>query len=305
MGVPSTQKAAVVEAILKDVSRLRALPATATRAIQMLGDPNVDAQRLGQTLQSDQVIASQILRHANSAYYGGRVPCATVAEGIVRIGLQQLKSVLYAVATSGVLMARLSGYQMKDGELFRHSFVAATTARRLAAMLRYPDPEEAYAAGLLHDIGKLILDRHIQPRAAAMAADAQEGRPLIEVEERYLGTDHATIGGLMAERWAYPAPLIDAIRCHHAPTLARQPRLAALVHFANVLVLQSGVGLTPLGIPPLAPETPALLRILEEQYGQIAYAIRPEIEAANRQFEASLSVSPARTQPTLLQSRLA
>lgn len=304
MTIPSAQKAAVAEAVLKDVSRLRALPATAARAIQMLSNPNVDAQQLGRVLQSDQVIASQILRQANSAYYGGRASCTTVAEGIVRIGFQQLRSVLYAVAASSMLMARLSGYQMKNGELFRHSYVVATAARRLAVTMRYPAPEEAYAAGLLHDLGKLLLDRHVQPRSAAMTADVEQGRSIIEAEEHYFGTDHATIGGLMAERWDYPAVLVDAIRYHHAPTLARQPRLAALVHLSNRLVLQSGVGLTPLGIPPLNPETPQLLGVLDEQLGPMADALRPEIEAANRQFDVNLHTGPLQTGSGALRARV-
>ncbi len=305
MIIPSTQKAAVVEAVLRDVNRLRALPAAAAQAIRMLSNPAVDAQRLGRVLQSDQVITSQILRQANSAYYGGQTACTTVAEGIVRLGFQQLRSVLYTVATGGVLTARLNGYHRKDGELYRHSYIVAMTTRRLAVMLRFPNPDEAYAAGLLHDIGKLILDRHVQPRAAAMAAEAEQGRSIIEIEERHLGTDHATIGGLMAERWAYPAVLVDAIGCHHAPTLARQPRLAALVHLSNVLVLQSGFGLTPLGIPPLHPETPRLLCIVDEQVTQIAYALHPEIEVANRQFDEGMKTNPGRPQIPLLQSRLA
>jgi len=222
----------------------------------------------------------------------------------VRLGFQQLRSVLYTVAAGGALTARLSGYQMKNGELFRHSYIVGMGARRLAVMMRYPEPEEAYAAGLLHDIGKLILDRHLQPHAAAMAADVEQGQSVIEVEERHLGTDHATIGGLMAERWDYPAVLIDAIRYHHAPTLARQPRLAALVHLSNWLVLQSGVGLTPLGVPPLNPETPQLLCLLEEQLGPMAYALRQEMEAANRQFDDSLQPGPRPTESGALRARV-
>lgn len=297
-------KTSVAEVILQDVSRLRALPAAATQAIQMLADPNVDIKRLGQVLQGDQVIASQILRYANSAYYGGRTPCTTVAEGIVRIGINQLKSVLYAVAAGGPLMARLSGYQMKDNELFRHSFVVATTARRLAALINYPSPEEAYAAGLLHDIGKLLLDRHLQPRYPAMIADIKQGFTIIEVEERHLRTDHATIGGLMAERWTYPTALVNAIRYHHAPTLAQQPQLAALVNLTNILVLQSGVGLTPLGIPPLLAELPGLLRIPEDQLGRLAYILRPEIETASQHFEARLKADAPRSARSGLRSGL-
>ncbi len=302
--IPSTQNSVIVETILKDVNRLRPLPAATTQAIQMLADPNMDIKRLGQVLQSDQVIAAQILKHANSAYCGGYSSCATVADGIVRIGINHLKSVLFAAAANGPLMARLSGYQMKDGELFRHSFVTATTARRLAALINYPDPEEAYAAGLLHDIGKLLLDRHVQPRYQAMAADVKQGMAIIEIEERHLHTDHATIGGLMAERWAYPPALVNAIRYHHAPTLTQQPRLAALVNLTNILVLQSGIGLTPLGIPPLSPDLPDLLRISEDQLGRLAHTLRPEIESATRQFEARMKTASAKPQSQGLLSGL-
>ncbi|MBM4423036.1 MAG: HDOD domain-containing protein [Chloroflexi bacterium] len=293
MPAPSTQNARVVEALMKEVSRLRPLPAAATQAIQILGNPQVDIKHLGTVLSADQVIAAQILRHANSAYYGGITPCTTVAEGIVRIGTKQLKSVLYGVAAGGMLGNRLSGYQMKDGELYRHSLVVATAARRLGILVRYPDPEEAFTAGLLHDIGKLLLDRHMQPRFQKMADEVKQGKTIIQVEETHIGTDHATIGGLMAERWSLPRVLVDAIGFHHAPTLAAAPRLAAIVAFANIVVLQSGIGLTPLGVPPLHPEIAALLKIVEDDMGRLAYTLRPEIEAASRQFQTNLRPVPA------------
>ncbi len=297
MLIPATQNQKLVESIMRDASRLRAFPATANRAIQMLGDPGVNIQQLGQVLSRDQVIASQILRHANSAYYGGASACTTVADGIVRIGLRQLKSVLYGVAASGVLVGRLAGYQLKQGELFRHSMVVAAATRRLAAMLRYPDPEEAYTAGLLHDIGKLLLDKYVEPHYRGMAAEVERGRSLIEVEEQFVGTDHATIGGLVADLWSLPKSLEESIRFHHVPTLSTQPKLAALVGFANILVLQSGIGLTPLGIPPLRTDTTKYIAVKEDDLGQVAYILRPEIDSADAQFQAGAQPGSAPLAP--------
>lgn len=295
--------ATILEWVRQELEHLRPLPAAATQAIRMLTDPQMEIGRLAGVLETDQVLAAQVLRHANSAYYGGLATCSSVAEGIMRIGTRQLRSVLYSVAAGGMLTARLTGYRLRDGELFRHSFVTAAATRRLAELLRYPEPEEAYAAGLLHDLGKLLLDRHLLPRYAAMAADVARGRTIIEVEEMHLGADHATIGGLMADRWAFPRRLADAIRYHHAPSLAQQPRLAAMVGLVNVLVLQAGIGLTPLGVPPIPPETPQYLRVLDEQIGRLAYALRPAIEAANRQFDAGLHSQPLR-QTGALRARL-
>ena len=275
--------------IYKDIERLRALPVTARQALQLLDDPEVSVRRLSEVLSADQVIGAQILRYANSAaYYGAVGPCATIAEGIVRIGLRQLKSLLYGVAAFGPLTSRLVGYQFNDGELYRHSAAVAGVSRRLAALVGSRDPEEAYAAGLLHDIGKLVLDRHVRPHYEQIVAEVtQLARNPVAVEERYLGIDHATIGGVMAERWHYPAALVDAIRCHHAPTLARsEPRLAAIVHLANMVVLQSGVGLTLLGLPPFNMEVMEILRLSETDLGRLTFEMRPYIAEADQQFKS-------------------
>lgn len=286
MSAPPPAKPAIA-LIYKDIERLRALPVTARQALKLLDDPEVSVRRLSEVLSADQVIGAQILRYANSAAYGAVGSCATIAEGIVRIGLRQLKSLLYGVAAFGPLMSRLVGYQFNDGELYRHSAAVAGVARRLAAIVGSRDPEEAYAAGLLHDIGKLVLDRHVRPYYEQIVAEVtQLARSPVAAEERYLGIDHATIGGLMAERWHYPAALVDAIRYHHAPTLARcEPRQAAIVHLANMVVLQSGVGLTPLGISPFNMEVLDILRLSETDLGRLTFEMRPYITEADQQFQ--------------------
>ena len=283
MTIPSTQNVAVVESVMRELTRLRPLPAVVMQAFHLLADPQVNINRVGQVLTADQVIAAQILRHANSAYYGGRTPCTTVADGIVRIGIRQVKSVLYSAAASQML----SVSQMKN-DLFRHSQVVAAVARRLATLLHRADPEEAFTAGLLHDIGKLLLDRHARPHYRAMAELIRQGYSLIRVEEKFLGTDHATIGGLIAERWQFPRVLVEAIRYHHAPTLSYQPQLPALVVYADHFVLQAGIGLTPLGIPPLPPDTLQILGFQPQRADFLAQIIQPEIELANDQFEDTI-----------------
>jgi putative nucleotidyltransferase with HDIG domain len=181
MMIPTTQNTVVVETVMRDLSRLRPLPSVVMQVIQLLANPQVDINRVGQMLVADQVIAAQILRQANSAYYGGRAPCATVADGIVRVGIRQVKSVLYGAAANQMLSAHL---QMKN-DLFRHSQVVAAVARRLAALLHRADPEEAFTAGLLHDIGKLLLERHARPHYHAMAEMIQQGYSLIHVGENF------------------------------------------------------------------------------------------------------------------------
>jgi putative nucleotidyltransferase with HDIG domain len=277
----------ILQTLDRDIERLRAMPAAVRRALQMLEDPNVQVRLLSETLSADQVIAAQILRYANSAAFGGIRPCATIAEGLVRIGLRQLKSLLYGVAAAGPLSARLAGYQFGAGQLYQHSMTVAAVARRLSAIVRYRDPEIAYAAGLLHDIGKLPLDRHIRPFFDEIAdVVAREQLSPLALEEQYLGIDHATVGGLVGDRWHYPAALTEAIRFHHAPTLAQHDSpLAAIVHLANLLVLQSGVGLTPLGIPPFNEQVLNILNLPADNLGQIAYDMRADITETEEHFQ--------------------
>jgi len=117
--------------------------------------------------------------------------------------------------------------------LWQHSLVVGVISEWLARMLRYSDPEQAYVSGLLHDIGKLLLDQSILSNYPKIVDYIQKYQ-LWQVEERLLGIDHAHVGGLIAEHWNFPTELTDAIRCHHAPSQAKvNPRLAAIVNLAN------------------------------------------------------------------------
>jgi putative nucleotidyltransferase with HDIG domain len=153
----------------------------------------------------------------------------------MHIGMSRLKSILLASPATGMMKRRLSGYRLGEGELWHHSLAAGAAAEWLAQALRYPNPEEAYVSGLLHDIGKLLLDQFVLNNYKELIDYVRLYRlQLWQVEERLLGIDHARVGGLVAERWNFPVPLVDAIRFHHAPSFARaNQQLPAIVNLAN------------------------------------------------------------------------
>lgn len=153
------------------------------------------------------------------------------------IGLGRLKTILLTSSATGMMKRSLSGYRQGAGELWHHSLVVGVASEWLAQVLRYPNPEEAYVSGLLHDIGKLLLDQVVLSDYNTIVDAVQKYKiPLWQVEEKMIGIDHARVGGLIAEHWNFPVVLVDAIRCHHSPSFARtNPQLPAIVNVANSL----------------------------------------------------------------------
>jgi putative nucleotidyltransferase with HDIG domain len=177
------------------------------------------------------------LQLSNSASLGYPRTCSTLYEAIMQIGLGRLRTILMASPATNMLNRRLSGYRLGEGELWNHSLATAVVAEWLAQALRYPNAEEAYICGLLHDIGKLFLDQFVLNDYPRIVEYVQHYRmQLWQVEEKLIGIDHAGVGGLIAERWNFPVVLVDAIRFHHVPSFARINRaLPAIVNVANSL----------------------------------------------------------------------
>jgi putative nucleotidyltransferase with HDIG domain len=158
-------------------------------------------------------------------------------------------------------LRRLDGYRLRDGELWQHSTATARIAHWLAQALSFPSPAEAYAAGLLHDMGKPLLDPFVNADYDQII-EAMWKRKLYlwQVEEQLYGIDHAGVGGLMAAHWELPEALVDAIRFHHTPGLAtHQPELAALVNIANDFTPHDSLGLSSLSGRMYHPEALRLL----------------------------------------------
>lgn len=224
-----------VEGILQSVSGLKPMPANVTRILREIEKPDVSIGMLSDFISLDQALTAQVLQMSNSASLGYARTCSTLYEAIMQIGLGRLKTILLTSPAADMLKRSLSGYRFGEGELWRHSLVVAVASEWLAQALRYPNPEEAYVSGLLHDIGKLFLDQFVLSNYGRIVEYVERYRAqLWQVEEKLLGIDHAKVGGLIAERWNFPVPLADAIRFHHYPSFARvDPRLPAIVNLAN------------------------------------------------------------------------
>lgn len=234
-----------IKEVLGSITDLKPLPATVIRALKLMDNPNASIQDIATALSMDQALTARILRRANSAYYGFPYSATTLQEAITRLGFRQIKNILFTLSYSSILGQQVSSYNLGSGELWRHSVAVAITAQQLAERVAYPAADEAYISGLLHDIGKLVLDQYFKVDWNQLLATGKEnGLSLSEAEERLFGMNHAQVGSELAAKWSLPPRLVEAIAYHHTPVFAnRSPELTGIVHIANIICLRLDIGL--------------------------------------------------------------
>jgi putative nucleotidyltransferase with HDIG domain len=252
-----------VESIIQSVSALRPMPGNVARVLKEVDRPDVGIGTLAALICLDQALAALVLQASNSAALGYSRKCFTVYDAIMHVGLSRLKTILLTSSATDMMKRSLGGYRLGEGELWHHSLVTAVAAEWLAQALHYPNPEEAYVSGLLHDMGKLMLDQYVLKDYSTIVYYVQQYQlPLWQVEEKLLGVEHARVGGLMAERWNFPVPLVDAIRFHHTPSFARiNQTLPAIVNLANSFSSEFQQGNPDLFSFQLHPETLNILKM--------------------------------------------
>lgn len=224
-----------VDEIIQSVTSLRPMPSNISRIIKQMENPEITIDMLVGLVSLDQALTALVLQMSNSVSLGYSRQCTTLYESIMYIGLKRLKSILLTSSATDMMNKKLSGYRFGAGELWHHALVTSVCSEWLAQVLRYPNPEEAFVSGMLHDIGKLLLDQYVFKNYDTIQDWVHHYKmPLWQVEDKLFGINHARVGGLIAQRWNYPQPLVDAIQYHHHPSLSSaNHQLAAIVNVAN------------------------------------------------------------------------
>ena len=245
------------------VAELPPMPSSIQEVISACDDQDMTVGQLSQVVLRDQNLTANILKLANSSFYGHARRVTTVTEAVVMLGFSAIKSLAISSHTARLLSGSLPGYGLQQGELWRHSISVAFTARRLAVEVQLAPVEEAFVAGLLLDIGKTILSSYMENAFDEVTRISQERRvPFHEVEAELLGFDHAELGAQIASSWSFPPELEEAIRYHHSPSGATlKPSLAHCVHLADAACMMLGVGLGTDGL--MYGMDPASLAVLD------------------------------------------
>lgn len=228
-------EAASIQDMLDKLGQLPAMPAVVQEVINSFDDPNLDVDGLAQKIGHDQGLSTRVLRIANSSFYGLPRQVSSIHDAVVVMGFSNIRSL--ALAAGFVHTFPQHGEGMFDRKQFwRHSIQVAAAARALAKQAKL-NAETAFTAGLLHDIGQMVLDACLHDIFDGMLQRlASEGGDLPALERKMLGFDHAMAGAEMAKLWNFPEAIRQAILSHHNAVDQNAGALPALIHLANCLV---------------------------------------------------------------------
>jgi len=214
-GTPEMEAGELLRLIVNRTTELTPLKAVATRAIQMAEDEHSAAMDLASVLSSDQALTAKLLKLSNSAYYGYARRIGNVREAVILLGMRTVRSV--AIASSIIDAFSVPEIDGFDKDLFwAHSVCVGLAAEAIARETRVCRPEDAFTAGVLHDVGKLAM-LLTEPGRFARTVNLVVGRDMTweQAEGEVFGIGHQYVGARLAERWKFPEPLIEAIRKHH------------------------------------------------------------------------------------------
>lgn len=219
------------------------IPAVAMQIINYIDRPDAEISELARLISMDQALTTEVLKLANSAYYGFPRRVSTISEAVVILGFSTTRSVVWSVILSSTLKKPVLGYALPEGALWKHSVAVAVGSKLILqhSSVRGINLEEAFVAGLIHDIGKLLLATYVAGVYQEIMKVISQGKTFDEAEREVLGYDHAEVGALTAEKWHLPETYVEAIRYHHRPT-ETDNLLAKVVHLADFIAYSMGWG---------------------------------------------------------------
>lgn len=235
-----------LEHAVSRLSDLPTIPNTLLRIWQLVDDPDSSASDLERVITMDQALSAKIIRLVNSPYYGVRDPVTSCRQAITLLGFDTVKNLSVCVC---VVSACLPDGQVNKEfdlrELWKHSIAVGVTAEAIANRAGIDDPDAAFTAGVLHDVGKLVMNLTLSREyGQALARARKDGVFLREAESVMFGADHQYFGSFLARMWGFPAPLIDVIGKHHTPSPGPggKATLVEVVSIANTVARMLGVG---------------------------------------------------------------
>lgn len=265
--------------VAEKVGDLPALPEVAMQVMNLVQNPTATAGALEKVILNDQALTAKVLRTANSAFYGARGEISRLSRAIVILGFNTLRSVVVTGASEALHRGGESCF--KDKILWEHSVAVGIASRVIAKECRYAGTEEAYLGGLLHDVGKTVLDSNVPAEyQRVIELVYNEGHTFIEAENEVFGFDHADVGALVAARWNLAPSLREAIQLHHQPMGAEiDPTLCAIVSLANSLCVKLGIGPERDAALQLADlEATMMLTLDPDDLNQIALRVKEKLE---------------------------
>ncbi len=231
--------------IRRAIEAIRPVPQVALSVLRIIDTGSYDIGRIAEEVKKDQVISARTIQLCNSAMFAKRRDVDSLDHALVYLGQELFIKLVISAAVQSYYSQSGNGYSLCKGGLYHHAVGTALVAEKIAATTEKVLPSIAYTAGLLHDIGKVVLDQYIVGAYPLLYREFHDRQSeLIDVESRILGMDHTHIGGMLARKWDLPDTLTDVIRFHHGPEKSSgNAALTAIVYLADLIMSRFHTGL--------------------------------------------------------------
>ena len=276
-----------VSSIIDKVQKLPTLPTVANKVTKLMKDPTCTAIKVSELINKDQSITTRVLRLVNSVYYSLCTEVTNVKHAVALLGFRVISQMVISIAVFDIFKGE-DGNEFDREGFWKHSIGCAVISQMIAQRVKYHRVDDCFTAGLLHDIGKVVLDQYLHEEMVKVIQLVQEkGISFVDAEKEVMGLNHADIGGRVTANWNIPPNIVVAVRHHHQATNERedtklsQDLIVDIVRLSDVICKRERIGYTgDATIPDLGRELWERLNIDQQSIDKVIESCGEEIEKA-------------------------
>ena len=221
------------------VSSFPSMPRAVVKLRALLQEDHPPLDEIERILRHDPGLATNVLRLANSAYFGLSQKVGSLKQAVMLLGVKRFAQIAVSACMNKTMGEAIEGYNLSPGELWLHSIAVANTAEALAKNRKIAETDDVFTPALVHDIGKLVLGKFVKEELQKIENIAAKGVSLVLAEHMTFGTDHAEIGALILSKWSLPADIVNAVRRHHHPERLKNSSIQSDIVYLSNMMCQS------------------------------------------------------------------
>lgn len=238
----SNIKSDIPDKIMMEVSAFPSMPRAGFKLRLLLNKVDVPLTEIEKILRHDPGLATNVLRLANSAFFGLSTKVRSLKQAVMLLGVKRFAQIAVSACMSKTMGKAVEGYDLSPGELWLHSIAVSNTAEAIAKNRNITETDDVFTPALVHDMGKLVLGKFVKEELQKIERITANAVPLDVAEHMVLGTDHAEIGALILAKWSFPIEIINAVRWHHNPEGLKNPGVHSDIVYLSNQMCQSSTG---------------------------------------------------------------
>jgi len=229
------QKKERTQLVLKRVTSLSPVPKILSEVLELLKDLNTSPHTLARAISKDQSIVVKILTIANSPFYGLAKRVSSIEYAIMILGFNEIRNIVTALSLMESMKNKSDEY-MDQKSFWLHSYITATTAKKIADDMGIRESNDVFIGGLLHDLGISVIHRYMHSDFISITENVKKGMKYLEAENFQLGMDHQSVGYTLLKNWNIPESICEMVKYHHTPNLSSNTKiLTSIIHLADYM----------------------------------------------------------------------